>query len=143
LRDLIFSDGFVLNVGWEDWQRDRVADCFRAAAKLPESMRFSFIFSFDMTYVLVMVYSPLMLTHPSHRSIPGNSASDVQYLKAYYQAHAKDPRMFKHPRTGGAAISTFSGENCTFGQGSMEDGWAYVKRELSAIALVRRSFQSR
>ncbi|KAJ2918338.1 hypothetical protein MD484_g2127, partial [Candolleomyces efflorescens] len=108
-------DGFVLNVGAEDWQRDRVADCFRAAARLPESTRFSFIFSFDMA------------------SIPGDSASDVQYLRAYYQAHARDPRMFKHPRTGGATISTFSGENCTFGQGSMENGWAYVKRELSAI----------
>lgn len=47
--------------------------------------------------------------------------------------------MFRHPRTGGATISTFSGENCTFGQGSTENGWAYVKRELNAITPVRAS----
>ncbi|TEB38068.1 glycoside hydrolase [Coprinellus micaceus] len=108
-------DGFVLNVGREDWQRDRVADCFKAASQLPASTKFYFFFSFDMS------------------SIPGNSAGDIQYLKAYYQAHAKDARTFKHPRTGGATISTFAGEGCTYGQGSMENGWAYVKRELNAI----------
>ena len=108
----------MLNVGREDWQRDRVVDCFKAASQLPASTKFYFIFSFDMS------------------SIPGNSAGDIQYLKAYYQAHAKDARMFKHPRTGGATISTFSGEGCTYGQGSMENGWAYVKRELNAITPV-------
>lgn len=109
-------DGFVLNVGREDWQVDRVRDCFTAASQLPASTKFTFIFSFDMT------------------SIPGNSPGDISYLRAYYQNHARDPRMFKHPRTGGAVISTFAGENNSFGQGSMENGWAYVKRELSKIA---------
>lgn len=44
--------------------------------------------------------------------------------------------MFRHPRTGGVVVSTFSGENCTFGQGSMENGWAFLKNELNKIVPV-------
>ena len=45
--------------------------------------------------------------------------------------------MFKHPRTGGVVVSTFSGENSTFGKGTMEKGWAYAKATLGTIAPVR------
>jgi len=45
------SDGFVLNVGREEWQRHRSADCFAATKRLPESTAFKLFFSFDMTYV--------------------------------------------------------------------------------------------
>ncbi|KAH6910280.1 glycoside hydrolase [Coprinopsis sp. MPI-PUGE-AT-0042] len=110
-----FIDGFVLNVGREDWQRQRVMDCFKAADMLPPATAFQFFFSFDMS------------------SVPGNSAGDISVIKNYFQPLAKHPRMMKHPRTGGVIVSTFSGENCTFGQGSMENGWAYVKRELNSI----------
>lgn len=111
-------DGFVLNVGPESWQQARVADCFTAASQLSESTNFRFFFSFDMS------------------SIPGTTAQDVHLLKAYYAPFAKNPRMFKHPRSGGVVVSTFSGENSTFGQGSMEKGWAYVKATLGAITPV-------
>ncbi|EAU91889.2 hypothetical protein CC1G_04656 [Coprinopsis cinerea okayama7 len=112
-------DGFVLNVGREEWQRDRVADCFKAAARLPEAINFQFFFSFDMS------------------SIPGNSAHDINLVKSYYYApHARSRHMMKHPRTGGVIVSTFAGENCTWGQGSMEAGWDFFKRELSSIAPV-------
>lgn len=45
------SDGFVLNVGVEEWQKDRVVDCFKAAGGLPEENKFKLFFSFDMTCV--------------------------------------------------------------------------------------------
>ncbi|KAH9485734.1 Glucan endo-1,3-alpha-glucosidase agn1 [Psilocybe cubensis] len=108
-------DGFVLNVGREDWQRQRCADCFAASKRLPESTNFKFFFSFDMT------------------SIPGGSSDDVWIFREYISANYKSPRMFRHPRTNGVVVSTFSGENNSFGRGSMENGWAYVKSELSKI----------
>jgi len=49
--DHICRDGFVLNVGREDWQKQRCIDCFAAAKRLPESTFFKFFISFDMTYV--------------------------------------------------------------------------------------------
>ena len=41
------SDAFALNVGREDWQRDRVADCYEAAQQLQTD--FKLLLSFDMT----------------------------------------------------------------------------------------------
>ncbi|PPR06865.1 hypothetical protein CVT26_003989 [Gymnopilus dilepis] len=108
-------DGFVLNVGVEDWQRQRSLDCFAACKRLPDSTNFKLFFSFDMT------------------SIPGNSADNVQFFRHYLSATYQSPRTFRHPRTNGVVISTFSGENCTFGQGSMEKGWAFLKNELNKI----------
>lgn len=45
----ILSDGFALNVGLEDWQVDRVHDCYNAAqsTRLP----FKLFISFDMAWV--------------------------------------------------------------------------------------------
>ncbi|KAF8957310.1 glycoside hydrolase family 71 protein [Flammula alnicola] len=108
-------DGFVLNVGAEDWQRQRSADCFAASKRLPDSTNFKFFFSFDMTSIL------------------GNSTGDVQLFRNYMSANYQSPRMFKHPRNGNIVVSTFSGESSTFGQGSTENGWAYLKSELNKI----------
>lgn len=44
--------------------------------------------------------------------------------------------MFRQPTTNHIVVSTFSGENSTFGQGSMESGWAYLKAELNKITPV-------
>ena len=41
------SDGFALNVGLEDWQVDRVHDCYNAAQNA--SLPFKLFISFDMT----------------------------------------------------------------------------------------------
>lgn len=48
--DLRSSDGFALNVGSEEWQLDRVADCYAAAEKLmqPDCKAFKLFLSFDM-----------------------------------------------------------------------------------------------
>ena len=40
------SDGFALNVGPEDWQVDRVRDCYDAAQNT--SLPFKLFISFDM-----------------------------------------------------------------------------------------------
>ena len=43
------SDGFALNVGLEDWQVDRVHDCYNAAQST--DLPFKLFNSFDMTWV--------------------------------------------------------------------------------------------
>lgn len=43
--------------------------------------------------------------------------------------------MFRHS-SNNIVVSTFAGENCTFGQGSMENGWTYLKAELNKITPV-------
>ena len=43
------SDGFALNVGLEDWQVDRVHDCYNAAQST--DLPFKLFISFDMTWV--------------------------------------------------------------------------------------------
>ncbi|KAF9477895.1 glycoside hydrolase family 71 protein [Pholiota conissans] len=111
-------DGFVLNVGGEDWQKQRCADCFAAANQLPTTTEFSLFFSFDMT------------------SVPGNTTADVQLFRDYLTDNSKSTRMFRHPWNNKVVVSTFSGENSTFGQGSMENGWAFLKSELNKISPV-------
>ncbi|KAJ7935235.1 glycoside hydrolase [Mycena leptocephala] len=87
-------DGFVLNVGKEDWQQDRVAMCFKAAAS--SSAPFTLFISFDMS------------------SIPAGSESDVELLCSYFTTFGKHPRMFRYQ--GKVVVSTFAGEAATFGQ---------------------------
>ena len=41
------SDAFALNVGREDWQKARVADCYATARQLQTD--FKLFLSFDMT----------------------------------------------------------------------------------------------
>ena len=43
----VHSDAFALNVGHEDWQRERVADAYAAALQLQTD--FKLFLSFDMT----------------------------------------------------------------------------------------------
>ncbi|KAF9540311.1 glycoside hydrolase family 71 protein [Agrocybe pediades] len=69
-------------------------------------------------------------------SIPGGSAGDVQLFRDYLSATSKSARMFRHPRTNGVVVSTFSGENSNFGQGNLENGWQYLKNELNKIVPV-------
>jgi hypothetical protein len=69
-------------------------------------------------------------------SISGNNWEDFQLIRDYFSAFANHPRSFRHPNSQAVVVSTFSGENSTFARGNMEEGWKFVKRELSAIAPV-------
>ena len=55
-----------------------------------------------------------------------NSASDVAPIRNYinkYAAHAAQLNFRGRP-----LVSTFAGERCTFGQGSVNDGWISAVR---------------
>lgn len=92
-------DAFALNVGREDWQRERVQDAFTAAA----GTDFRLFISLDMT------------------SIPCASPADAESLKQYIKEYYHHPNQFRY--NGLPMISTFSGEGCLFGTGSPNQGW--------------------
>ncbi|KAJ7647775.1 glycoside hydrolase family 71 protein [Roridomyces roridus] len=107
-------DGFALNVGKEDWQRDRVATCFEAASR--SHRPFSLSLSFDMS------------------SIPASTSTDIDLLCEYLQSFGTHPRMFRYH--GKVLVSTFAGESATFGRGSFEQGWKIAKETMEQIVPV-------
>ncbi|KAF9494203.1 glycoside hydrolase family 71 protein [Pleurotus eryngii] len=105
-------DGFVLNIGSEDWQKDRVADCFQAT-EAPGSSSFKLFFSFDMSVISC------------------KTQGDIQHLLEYIQRWGNHPSLYR--RNGKVVVSTFSGENSLFGFGDMETAWNFVKQSLEEI----------
>jgi glucan endo-1,3-alpha-glucosidase len=93
-------DGFVLNLGSDSWQPDKVADAF-TAAKSAGSFRIGF--SFDMTVM------------------PCTAAGDAALLQKYITTYSSHPNVMQFD--GKMLITTFSGEKCTFGQSSVDAGW--------------------
>lgn len=55
----VLSDGFALNVGLEEWQVDRVQDCYSAAQKT--CIPFKLFISFDMKWVDMTGFPPQKL----------------------------------------------------------------------------------
>ncbi|KAJ7754346.1 glycoside hydrolase family 71 protein [Mycena maculata] len=94
-------DGFVLNLGTDSWQPDRVADAFSAAQSAGSTFRIGF--SFDMSVM------------------PCAAASDAALLQSYITKYSSHPNVLQFD--GKMLISTFSGETCQFGQGSVDAGW--------------------
>jgi len=94
-------DGFALNVGSDSWQPDRVADAYQAASNL--GLDFKLFMSFDMT------------------ALSCTQASDAATLRNYITSYATHPNQLLV--NGQVFASTFSGSDCTFGQGSSAQGW--------------------
>ncbi|KAH0831955.1 glycoside hydrolase family 71 protein [Lanmaoa asiatica] len=94
-------DGFALNVGSDSWQPQQVANAYQAA--LQSGTGFRLFLSFDMT------------------SLPCGSVSDAATLRNYITTYASHPNQLIY--NGRVFASTFSGESCKFGQGSVHSGW--------------------
>ena len=93
-------DGFALNMGSDWWQAARVADAYAAAT---EAGGFTMFLSLDMT------------------AMGCGSVTDAATLVALVTTFGRSSAQTKH--NGKVLVSTFSGENCNFGQGSTSDGW--------------------
>ncbi|KLO15086.1 glycoside hydrolase [Schizopora paradoxa] len=108
-------DGFVLNVGKEDWQLDRVADCF-AACKFfggQSPSRFKLMISFDMS------------------SIPSSRSEHVDCLVEYLSSFGHHQSYY---RIGGrCVVSTFAGEACLFGHAGLHAAWKHVLASLNSV----------
>ncbi|QRV98082.1 alpha-1,3-glucanase [Ceratobasidium sp. AG-Ba] len=94
-------DAFALNVGSDDWQKDRVDDAFNAAEE--SGTGFKMFMSFDMS------------VNPC--AVPADAAP----LREYITKYAPHPAQFKV--NGKVFASTFAGESCTFGTATPEAGW--------------------
>jgi len=91
-------DGFALNVGTEQWQRDQSAVAYAAA----EGTGFKMFLSLDMT------------------SLGCWSQADANNLVSYTSQFAKSEAQAHH--NGKVLVSTFSGSDCNFGVGGSQ-GW--------------------
>lgn len=109
----------ALNVGNMDWEPARVADAYTAAV----GTSFKLFISLDMT------------------SLTCGSASDATLVKSYVTTYTNHPNQLYYK--GKQVVSTFSGSDCTFGQGNLNSGWNYaVKSGVSASVLFVPSFFS-
>ncbi|KAJ3709955.1 glycoside hydrolase [Lentinula raphanica] len=99
-------DGFALNMGSDDWQPARVADAYAAAQN--SSLDFKMFLSLDMS---ILPCSTV------------NDASSLRALVTTYLSHPNQLRYSRGSATQLPLVSTFAGESCTFGQGSVSDGW--------------------
>ncbi|KDR82870.1 hypothetical protein GALMADRAFT_58253 [Galerina marginata CBS 339.88] len=94
-------DGFALNMGRDDWQPARVADAYEAAKQ--SNLDFKLFLSLDMS------------------SFPCASPNDAQTLRNLVSTYVSHPNQLQYDNR--AFVSTFAGEICNFGQGSVPDGW--------------------
>ncbi|ODN83711.1 hypothetical protein L202_01805 [Cryptococcus amylolentus CBS 6039] len=101
-------DGFALNYGSDSWQTSRIADAY-AAAKAQGS--FKLFLSMDVS------------------SLSCSSAADAATLVSTVTTYASHSAAAKYENK--TLLSTFSGESCTFGQGSYQAGWTYFRTLLS------------
>ncbi|PVF94205.1 putative mutanase [Serendipita vermifera] len=119
-------DGFALNLGQggpKSWQRARIADAFTAAQTVGG---FSLIFSFDMTV------------------LPCWSQADADVLRDYLKAWGSNPaHLTLSPLPNSTrrrvVVSTFAGEYCTFGMGSVADGWRSVLQDPQLVSILQSS----
>ncbi|KAF8895521.1 glycoside hydrolase family 71 protein [Infundibulicybe gibba] len=94
-------DGFALNTGRDAHEPDRIADAYEAARQ--SGLDFKLFLSLDMA------------------SRPCASPADAQTLRALVSKYIDHPNQFRYNDR--AFVSTFAGETCQFGQGSVPEGW--------------------
>ncbi|KAF9483528.1 glycoside hydrolase family 71 protein [Pholiota conissans] len=94
-------DGFALNVGSSPWEPVRVSDAYHAAQQ--SNIGFKLFLSLDMS------------------SLPCATTEDGQKIRDLVNAYVSHPNQLQYESR--AFVSTFAGESCQFGQGSVLDGW--------------------
>ena len=94
-------DAFALNIGRDTWEPDQVANAYAAAKSLGSPLKL--FFSFDMS------------------SLPCSSRENAGILQMYIRKYANHPNQMLY--NGSVLVSTFAGEQCTFGSSSLNDGW--------------------
>lgn len=97
-------DGFALNIGTDSWQPARVASAYAAAQQLGSS--FKLFLSLDMT------------------AMDCSSTANLALLQTYVSTYRSHPAAAMY--NGKPMLSTFAGQDCSFGQGSTNSGWNAV-----------------
>ncbi|KZT59037.1 glycoside hydrolase family 71 protein [Calocera cornea HHB12733] len=107
-------DAFALNFGSDDWQPQRIADAYAAAEA--SGTGFKLFVSMDMTV--------------NQCASTGNADSLFNTFVGPYLNH---PNQMQYQ--GKPIVSTFSGENCMFGQSDTNSGWLYFTSKGSMFFL--------
>jgi len=68
------------------------------------------------------------------RHIPAATKEDVEFLCGYLEMTARHPNQLLYGSK--VLISTFAGDQSTFGKASVEEGWSYARKRLEKIAPV-------
>ncbi|GJE92329.1 glycoside hydrolase family 71 protein [Phanerochaete sordida] len=113
-------DAFALNIGPDSWELGQVSSAFAAAESLSANTTFKLFISFDMSV------------------FPCSQASHASTIQQYIQQFAGHPNQLQV--SGRPFVSTFSGESCTFGTGSVNQGWTNVVRTSGLNAYFVPSF---
>ncbi|WVF67574.1 hypothetical protein IAT40_002332 [Kwoniella sp. CBS 6097] len=101
-------DGFALNYGSDSWQPARLSDAYTAAA----AKGFKMFLSMDVTSLGC--------------GSTGDAANLVNTISTYATSSAQAKVGTK------VLVSTFAGNDCTFGQGSVDAGWKYFRTLIDA-----------
>lgn len=96
-------DGFALNIGNDPFTESHVADAYQAAQNT--NPNFKMFLSFDMS------------------SLPCQTPDGAATLRKFITTYATHPNQLLFGSPPRVFASTFAGESCTFGQGSVADGW--------------------
>ena len=70
--------------------------------------------------------------NPPHSSIPSTTPADVDHLASYMARLAHHPNMFRYPDEERVVISTFAGQDATFGCSHLDEAWGMVRQRLEA-----------
>ncbi|KAJ3563808.1 hypothetical protein NP233_g8693 [Leucocoprinus birnbaumii] len=117
-------DAFSLNIGHEAWQFRRAQDAYTAAKNLNSTKGISFrLFpSFDMS------------------TLPCAMASQGEALQDFVTEFHNHSNQFMYK--GKMFVTTFGGEQCSYGQKTMDDGWwKILKSGKIGVFLVTAFFQ--
>jgi glucan endo-1,3-alpha-glucosidase len=71
---------------------------------------------------------------PTGSSIPGGTEADAEFLRQYMELVGHHPNQFLY--RGRALVSTFSGDQCNFGQSSVAAAWSFVRQVLESVCPV-------
>jgi len=73
-------------------------------------------------------------------SIPGESETDAEFLRQYLELVGHHPNQFSYQ--GRVVVSTFAGDQCTFGQASPAAGWRVARTALERVCPVSPTLTS-
>ncbi|TBU44650.1 glycosyl hydrolase family 71-domain-containing protein [Dichomitus squalens] len=116
-------DAFALSVGNGTGESQQVANAFEAVSSFNSNLTnstsesaFKLFLSFNMT------------------SLPCSSAQDALVLQEYIETYANATNYYRYNDS--MLVSTFSGEDCTFGKGSVDDGWKFAFRSGNGSTII-------
>jgi glucan endo-1,3-alpha-glucosidase len=109
-------DGFILNLGPDSWQPARVADAYNAAQNSGKGFKVGCLWLQGTHPQIMLSFDMAEFSCYDWQNAP--------LFKSYLDKYIFHPAAAKV--NGKTAVTTFSGSDCTFGQGNANNGWAAV-----------------